>query len=98
MLTIWQWWTSRSMSAAATRSTPPWRPTGCLAVNDRAYRPPSLSPMRRLLIRIDPAQLDAALRTWHGAHGLGNSALVIDGNTIRGAIDGVAPRGKEKSA
>ena len=51
------------------------------------YRPPSLSAMRRLLIRVDPVQLDAALRAWHEAHGSGDSALAIDGKTIRGAID-----------
>ena len=51
------------------------------------YRPPSLSAMRSLLIRVNPAQLDAALRTWHEAHGSGDSALAIDGKTIRGAID-----------
>ena len=42
---------------------------------------------RSLLIRVDPAQLDAALRSWHEAHGSGDSALAIDGKTIRGAID-----------
>ena len=52
---------------------------------DGQYRP-SLSAMRSLLIRVDPAQLDAALRSWHEAHGSGDSALAIDG-TIRGAID-----------
>ena len=54
---------------------------------DGVYRPPSLSAMRNLLIRVDPAQLDAALRAWHEAHGSGDSALAIDGKTIRGAID-----------
>ena len=54
---------------------------------DGQYRPPSLSAMRSLLIRVNPAQLDAALRTWHEAHG-GGGALAIDGKTIRGAIDG----------
>ena len=38
---------------------------------DGQYRPPSLSAMRSLLIRVDPAQLDAALRSWHEAHGSG---------------------------
>ena len=51
------------------------------------YRPPSLSAMRSLLLRADPAALDAALRAWHSAHGSGDSALAIDGKTIRGAID-----------
>ena len=51
------------------------------------YRVPSLSAMRSVLIRVDPAQLDAALRAWHEAHGGGESALAIDGKTLRGAID-----------
>ena len=51
------------------------------------YRVPSLSAMRSVLIRVDPAQLDAALRAWHEAHGGGDRALAIDGKTLRGAID-----------
>ena len=54
---------------------------------DGCYRTPSLSAIRSLLIRVDPAQLDAALRAWHQAHGGADSALAIDGKTIRGAID-----------
>ena len=51
------------------------------------YRPPSLSSIRNVLMAVDPAQLDAALRAWHNAHGRGDSALAIDGKTLRGAID-----------
>ena len=54
---------------------------------DGHHRVPSLSAMRSLLIRVDPAQLDAALRAWHHTHGSGDSALAIDGKTLRGAID-----------
>ena len=54
---------------------------------DGQYRAPSLSAIRSLLVRVNSAQLDAALRTWHEAHGGGDSALAIDGKTIRGAID-----------
>ena len=43
--------------------------------------------MRSLLIRVAPAQMDAALRAWHEVHGGGDSALAIDGKTIRCAID-----------
>ena len=43
--------------------------------------------IRSPLVRVNPAQLHAALRTWHEAHGGGDSALAIDGKTIRGAID-----------
>ena len=51
------------------------------------YRPPSRSAMRSVLIRVDPDQLDAALRAWHETYGGGDRALAIDGKTIRGAID-----------
>ena len=51
------------------------------------HRAPSLSAMRSLLIRVDPAQLDAALRAWHQAHGSGDTALAIDGKALRGALD-----------
>ena len=34
--------------------------------------------MRSLLIRVDPVQLDVALRAWHQAHGGADSALTID--------------------
>ena len=50
-------------------------------------RPPSRSAMRSVLIRVDPDQLDAALRAWHETYGGGDSALAIDGKTLRGAID-----------
>ena len=51
------------------------------------FRPPSRSAMRSVLIRVDPDQLDAALRAWHETYGGGDSALAIDGKTLRGAID-----------
>ena len=54
---------------------------------DGQCRPPSLSTIRRLLIRVDPAQLDAALRAWHEAHGASDRALAIDGKVLRNAID-----------
>ena len=51
------------------------------------HRPPSLSAMRSLLIRVAPAQLAASLRAWHQTHGSGDTALAIDGKTLRGALD-----------
>ena len=54
---------------------------------DGRYRAPSLSAIRSLLIRVDPAQLDGVLRAWHEVHSGGDTALAIDGKTIRGAID-----------
>ena len=49
--------------------------------------PPSMSTIRNVLIRVNPDQLDEALRKWHEAHGGGDAALAIDGKTLRGAID-----------
>ena len=47
---------------------------------------PSRSTLRDVLTRVDPAQLDQALRRWHEAHGGEDAALSIDGKTLRGAI------------
>ena len=55
--------------------------------DDGQRRPPSLSTIRSALISVDPAQFDAALRAWREATGCDDSALAIDGKTIRGAID-----------
>ena len=49
---------------------------------------PSLSVIRDVLVRVNPRQLDAALGAWNAAHGGDDSALAIDGKTMRGAIDG----------
>lgn len=44
--------------------------------------------IRDVLVRVDPDQLDAALRTWQEARGGGrDTALAIDGKTMRGAVD-----------
>ena len=59
----------------------------CAPLRGGCYRPPSLSAIRSLPIRVDPVQLDAALRAWHEAQGGADNALAIDGKTIRGAID-----------
>ena len=49
---------------------------------DGQYRTSSLSVMRSVLIRVDPAQLDAALRAWHAVHGAGERPLAIDGKQL----------------
>ena len=51
------------------------------------HQVPSLSAIRSVLIRVDPDQFDAALRAWHEAHGGTDTAIAIDGKTIRGAVD-----------
>ena len=50
-------------------------------------KPPCRSTIRSVLIRVDPAQLDAALGRWHHQHGAPDEALAIDGKTLRNAID-----------
>ena len=56
-------------------------------LRDGVRRPPSMSTIRNVVIRVDPDQLDEALRKWQEAHGSGDAALAIDGKTLRGAID-----------
>ena len=50
---------------------------------------PSRSAIRDVLVRVNPRQLDAALGAWNAAHGGDDSALAIDGKTMRGAGDRV---------
>ena len=55
---------------------------------DGRHERPSEWVIRDVLIRVDPEQLDAALRAWQEAHGGGrDTALAIDGKTMRGAVD-----------
>ena len=58
-----------------------------MRLRDGVRRPPSMSTIRNVVIRVDPDQLDEALRKWQEAHGSGDAALAIDGKTLRGAID-----------
>lgn len=45
--------------------------------------------MSSLLIRVDPAWLDAAVKAWHEVHRSGDSTLrPLNGKTIRDTIDG----------
>jgi hypothetical protein len=48
---------------------------------------PSESIIRDVLIRIDPAHLDRALRSWNEAYGKQDQSLAIDGKTMCNAID-----------
>ena len=56
-------------------------------LRDGVRLPPSMSTIRNVVIRVDPGQLDEALRKWHEAHGGDDGALAIDGKTLKGAID-----------
>lgn len=54
---------------------------------NRRYETPSVSIIRDVLIRVDPAQLDRALQRWNAIHGATDDALAIDGKTLCNAID-----------
>ena len=43
--------------------------------------------IRDLLVRIDPAELDRALRRWNEVYGDTDETLAIDGKTMCNAID-----------
>lgn len=59
---------------------------GCRYRNGR-YSVPSLSIIRDVLIRVDPAHIDGALQRWNNAYGLKDQCLAIDGKTMCNAID-----------
>jgi hypothetical protein len=58
----------------------------CRRENGR-YVAPSLTTMRDALVRVDPLPVDAALQRYHAACGHEDTALAIDGKTMRNAID-----------
>lgn len=51
------------------------------------YHVPSASIIRDVLVRVDPAQLDQALRRWNALYGAVDESLAIDGKTMCNAID-----------
>jgi hypothetical protein len=51
------------------------------------YEVPSLTVIRLALVRVNPEQLDQALRTWNTQYGLIDESLAIDGKTMCNAID-----------
>ena len=50
------------------------------------YAVPSQYVIRDVLVRVDPDQLDRALRRFHADHGVGDDAIAIDGKTMRNAV------------
>lgn len=54
---------------------------------NRRYIVPSLSIIRDVLIRVNPAHLDSALQRWNQAYGQQDESLAIDGKTMCNAID-----------
>ena len=61
---------------------------GCRRDPDtREYLIPSVSVIREVLMRVDPAALDAALGAWNALWSHRDRSLAIDGKTLRGATD-----------
>jgi hypothetical protein len=54
---------------------------------DRHYAVPSESIIRNVLIRVDPARLDQALRGFNALYGADDDALAMDSKTLCNAID-----------
>lgn len=59
---------------------------GCRRENGR-YVVPSLSVIRDVLIRVDPAVLDCALQKWNVAFAPQDQSIAVDGKTMCNAID-----------
>lgn len=59
---------------------------GCRRENGQ-YVVPSTSVLRDCLIRIEPGALDQALAAWNKTWGTQDSALAMDGKTMKNAID-----------
>ncbi len=51
------------------------------------HQVPSLSIIRDVLVRVDPLELDAALRRWNDTYAKDDSTLAIDGKVMCNAID-----------
>ena len=61
---------------------------GCRRDPDtREYLIPSVTVIRDVLMRVDPAQLDRALGAWNALWSHRDRSLAIDGKTLRGATD-----------
>ena len=59
---------------------------GCRLEN-RARIVPSESTIREVLMRVDPDDLNRALKRWNADHGQADQSLAIDGKTMCNAID-----------
>jgi len=53
----------------------------------RQYLIPSVSAIRDVLIRVDPAELDRAFGQWNALWASHDESLAIDGKTLRGSAD-----------
>jgi hypothetical protein len=59
---------------------------GCLRRNG-FFKVPGESTIRRVLISVDPEQLNKALNAWNDTYGIKDESLAIDGKTMCNAID-----------
>jgi hypothetical protein len=59
---------------------------GCRREKGR-YVVPSESILRQVLIRVEPAHLDRALRRWNEAYAGEDESLALDGKTMCNALD-----------
>ncbi|MCP9456806.1 MAG: DUF4338 domain-containing protein [Nitrospira sp.] len=59
---------------------------GCRWVKNR-YVVPSMSTIRDVLIRVNPADLDQALQRWNQTYAQEDESLALDGKTMCNAID-----------
>jgi hypothetical protein len=59
----------------------------CCRRRNNKYSVPSESIIRDVLIRVDPEQLDQALRRWNEQYGAVDESLAIDGKTMCNALD-----------
>ena len=56
-------------------------------ISKKGPRRPSTHCMRSILMKVPTEQIDAALHKWLEAQGLADTALAVDGKTLRGAIN-----------
>lgn len=54
---------------------------------DGIFKVPGESTIRRVLINVDPEELNKALNAWNNAYGVKDDSLAIDGKTMCNAID-----------
>lgn len=62
-------------------------PKACLRFGCRRKKIPSEGTIRRVLMGVDPIELDQALQKWNAEYGSIDDSLAIDGKTMCNAID-----------
>ena len=59
---------------------------GCRIVNGY-FQVPSMSVIRDILLRVEPASLDQALQRWNECYGQEDTSLAIDGKIMKNAVE-----------